>query len=348
MDNLPPRWVRRLIITPVVFVGSLIIAVVSPFVLLFAVILDLVLDRKRLRITRVVGIALAFSVAEVFGLFALFTVWLGSGFGLFMHRPSWVKANNVLAGQYMAMVTDAISFFVGFRFLLTFEGDALDAQLVFARHVGPGDALRLMKVIFRDMGRRCHAIGAAKLQWDPFLDVAGERLGFHYLLQDPKDTRSELERIRQLTAEMGSDETLILCPEGGNFTPNRRQRRIERQRSKGRDDRVELAESLKHTLLPKTGGVLAALEGAPHAKVAFLAHAGLDDIHGFASLWDAMPLNRTVVAHAWTVPTDELPADRAGRTEWLFANWQGLDDWIDQELTKESPAVGDAWLTGRS
>jgi 1-acyl-sn-glycerol-3-phosphate acyltransferase len=336
MEYLPPRWVRRLIITPLVFVGSVVITVASPAVHLVAAILDLVFDRRRWRISRVVGIGLAFAVAEVFGLFALLTVWVGSGFGLFMRRPLWVKANNVLAGQYMAMVTNAIAFFVGFRFSLSLDVQAQGPHLVFARHAGPGDALRLMKVIFRDMGRRCHAIGAAKLQWDPFLDIAGERLGFHYLLQTPTDTQAELDKIRRLTASMGEGETLILCPEGGNFTPKRRDTRIGLERSRGREDRAELAQSLKRTLLPKTGGVMAALEGAPHASVTFLGHAGLDDIHGFRSLWDKMPLNRTVVAHAWTVSLDDLPEDRAGRSEWLLEHWRRVDDWIDEALAAQS------------
>jgi hypothetical protein len=335
MEYVPPRWIRRLVVTPLVFVGALAFTVISPLLHLVAALLDLVFDRKRWRITRVVGIGLAFCVAEVFGLFALFTVWVGSGFGLYMDRPLWVKANNLLTGQYMELTTNAIVFFVGFNFELTFDAPPDRAQLLFARHAGPGDALRLMKIVFRDMGRRCHAIGAAKLQWDPFLDISGERLGFHYLLQTPKDTVAELDKIRQLTAQMGDDETLVLCPEGGNYTPKRRERRISLERSRGREERAEIAESLKHTLLPKTGGVMAAIEGAPDATVVFLGHAGLDDIHSFRSLWQLIPLNRTVVAHGWTVPLDELPDDRDGRAEWLIEQWRRVDDWIDATLTAE-------------
>jgi len=335
MEYVPPRWIRRLVVTPLVFVGALAFTVISPLLHLVAALLDLLFDRKRWRITRVVGIGLAFCVAEVFGLFALFTVWVGSGFGLYMDRPLWVKANNLLTGQYMELTTNAIVFFVGFNFELTFDAPPDRAQLLFARHAGPGDALRLMKIVFRDMGRRCHAIGAAKLQWDPFLDISGERLGFHYLLQTPKDTMAELDKIRQLTAQMGDDETLVLCPEGGNYTPKRRERRISLERSRGREERAEIAESLKHTLLPKTGGVMAAIEGAPDATVVFLGHAGLDDIHSFRSLWQLIPLNRTVVAHGWTVPLDELPDDRDGRAEWLIEQWRRVDDWIDATLTAQ-------------
>lgn len=336
LDKLPSRWVRRLVITPIVFVGASIIALASPFVHLIVAIPDLIFDRRRWRLSRLVGVGLAFSVAEVFGLFTLLTVWVGSGFGLFMQRPFWVRANNVLAGQYMALTTNAIQFFFGFRYSL--ETDALDdgPQLVFARHVGPGDVLLLMKAIFRDMGRRCHAVGAAKLQWDPFLDIAGERLQFQYVHQTPDDSQLELDKIRQLTADMGSGETLILCPEGGNFTPNRREQWIEIERSRGREDRVEFAQSLRHTLLPKTGGVLAALEGAPDATVIFLGHAGLDDIHSLASLWRKMPLHRRVIARGWTVALEDRPPERAARVDWLFDRWRELDDWIDETLEAQS------------
>lgn len=336
MDYVPPRWIRRFLITPIVFVVALIVTVASPLIHLVAGVVDLVLDRRRMRFSRIVGIALAFCVAEVFGLFALLTVWVGSGFGLFMDRPFWVRANNLLAGQYMELITRAIGFFVGFEVSLTFDTLPKGAQLLFARHAGPGDALRLMKIVFRDMDRRCHAVGAAKLQWDPFLDIAGERLGFHYLNQDPADTVVELDHIRRLTAGMGDGETLILCPEGGNYTPNRRERRIDFERSRGREHRAELAESLKHTLLPKTGGVMAAIEGAPEATVVFLGHAGLDDIHSFGALWRQMPLNRTVVAHGWAVPLADLPPDRAGRSRWLLDHWRRVDDWIDETLSAHS------------
>jgi hypothetical protein len=341
MDKLPPRWVRRIFIAPVVFVGAMVVALVSPFVHLVAALLDILFDHRRWRISRLVGVALAFSVAEAFGLFALFTVWLVSGFGVFMSRPFWVKANNVLTGQYMAMVTNAICFFVGFRFSLTLEGEVEGAHIVLARHVGPGDVLRLMKVVFRDMGRRCHAVGAVKLQWDPFLDIAGERLGFRYLHQTPTDTVAELDRIRRLTSEMEDDETLILCPEGGNFTPRRRQARIDYEKARGRHERVETATRLKHTLLPKTGGAVAALEGPADATVTVLGHVGLDDVHGLRSLWRLMPLNRTVVAHGWTKPLHDLPSDRAGRRRWLFESWERLDEWIDRELATGLSAARD-------
>lgn len=316
---------------PVVFVGALTLTILAPLIHAVAAIADVLFDRRRWRCSRSVGMGLAMCAGEAFGLFALFTVRVGSGFGRFMDRPVWVRANTVLAGQYMAMVTNAIQFFAGFRFVVTFDRQPDGPQLLFMRHVGPCDVFGMMKVVFRDLGRRCHAVGAAKLQWDPFLDIAGERLGFHYL-GTHGSVHDELAGIRALTAAMGDDETLILCPEGGNYTPARRERAIEHERARGREARAVQAATLRHTLLPRAGGVMAAIDGAPRASVVFLGHAGLDDITGFGSLWREMPLRRTVTAHGWTVSVDDLPVDEDLRSRWLLDEWQRVDDWIDAAL----------------
>ena len=329
METPPPRWVRRLFLAPLVFLVALGFSLASPFLHLIAAILDLIFDRRRWRLSRFVGVGLAFCVVEVFGLFALLTVWVGSGFGAAMDRPFWKKANLVLTGQYMELSTRAIRFFLGFRFSYTYEPVDPGPQLVFARHAGPGDAYLISRIFLRDIHRSLHAVGAAKLQWDPFLDVAGERLRFHFLNQNPTDTGAELDKIRQLAATMTDNDTLIIFPEGGNFTPARHRQQLDRFVARGRDEYAARAERLHHTLLPRTGGVQAALEGCPHATVIFAAHAGLDRLHGFGDLWDSVPLGRQVVAHGWPVATDDYPFDdRAAQAEWIFDQWERVDEWI--------------------
>ena len=332
IETPPPAWLRRLLITPVVFVAALAVTILSPVIHLVAAVVDLVFDRRRWRVSRIVGICLAFCVAEVFGLFAMFTVWLGSGFGLFMNRPFWTRANNLLANQYMALVTNALAFFLGYK--LTFTTDELPSgpHILLPCHAGPGDSFRLQRLVFRDLGRRCHSVGATKLQWDPFLDRAGSRLRFHFLHQSPADTVAELRRISDLAAELGAGETLLICPEGGDFTPKRRLARIEALKKAGRADRVRRAQKLRHTMLPRTGGALAAMSGAPEATVVLMAHAGLGDIHDFAGLWNAIPLRRHVRVHAWAVSSDDRPPDRAARAEWLLDHWEAVDEWIADVL----------------
>ena len=341
MDSPPPRWVRRLIITPVVFVGALVLVVLSPVIHLVAAVIDLVFDRRRWRVTRFVGIGLAFCVVEVFGLFALLTVWVGSGFGLLMKRPFWVRANTLLTGQYFELITRAIRFYLGFAFTSTYEPLPDGPHLMFSRHAGPGDAFLILRMVIRDLGRRVHAVGAAKLQWDPFLDISGERLGFHYLLQNPTDSGAELDKIRDLASTLGDDETLVIFPEGGNFTPGRREGSIAALEARGRHDRARRAGQLRHTLLPKPGGVIAAIDGAPLASVVFVGHAGLEGLHGFSDLWTSVPLRRQVTAHVWPCTDDNRPTSRSGQSRWLFDQWVEVDDWIDQCLQRHAAVAID-------
>ena len=337
METPPPRWVRRLFITPVVFVFGVLLTLSSPILHLFAFVLDLIFDRQRMRLSRFVGIGLALCVTEVFGLFTLLTVWIGSGFGRWMDRPFWLNANLVLTGQYMELTTRAIRFFLGFDFSYTYERFPPDRPVILlSRHAGPGDAFLILRVVLRDGKRRPMFVGAAKLQWDPFLDIVGERIGNHYLLQNPTDPEADLASVAAMAASLKSNDTLGIFPEGGNFTPARREHRIESLKAKGRDDLVRTAESLQHTLLPRTGGTVAALQAAPDAVVLILAHAGLDDLWGFGDLWAAVPLSRTVVAHSWTVMPNERPDDRRELAVWLCREWQKVDDWIGEQLAQAS------------
>lgn len=334
MDTPPPRWVRRLFITPVVFVAGLVLTLCAPLLHLVAGVLDLIFDRRRFRLSRFVGIALAFCATEVFGLFTLLTVWIGSGFGRWMDRPFWVRANMVLTGQYMELITRAIRFFLGFEFSYTFEPFPRDRPVILlSRHAGPGDAFLIMRVILRDGKRRPMFIGAAKLQWDPFLDITGERLGYHYLLRTSADPQADLRAIKAMAESLGGNDTLGIFPEGGNVTPERRRHSIESLKAKGRDDLVRVAESLRYTMLPRAGGAVAAMEGAPGAVVLVLAHAGLEDLCGFGDLWNAVPLDRKVVAHSWTVLPEDRPHDSQAVAAWLCREWQKIDDWIGEQLT---------------
>ena len=329
METPPPRWVRRFFVTPLVFLGALGLALASPLLHLVAAVLDLIFDRRRWRLSRFVGVGLAFCVVEVFGLFTLLTVWLGSGFGIWIRRPFWNRANTVLAGQYLELITRAIRFFLRFDFSYTYESIPRGRQLMFARHAGPGDAYLIARVVVRDAGRRIHMVGAAKLQWDPFLDIAGERLGFHYLSQSPNDGVAEMENIRRLAAGLDEDETLVIFPEGANFTIGRNERQIESLTARGRTELADRAKRLEHTLLPRPGGVIAAIEGASDAVVLIVSHAGLDGLQGFGDLWAAIPLERKVMAHSWTVMPAERPEGHDELADWLFSEWVKVDDWID-------------------
>lgn len=331
----PPRWMRRLVVAPVVFVLTTALIVLSPLIHMVAAVVDMIFDRRRWRSSRFAGVGLACCAVEGFGLFALFTTWVGSGFGLFIRRPFWVRAHTVLIGQWLELLTRALRFFLGFDFTYTYEPFSAGPQLLLCRHAGPGDAFLIARIVVRDGGRRPQMVGAAKLQWDPFLDIIGERLGFHYMSNKSADTAAELARIGELAGGLEANDVLVVFPEGGNFTPQRRRLQFGQLVERHHDQELERARGLKHTLLPKAGGISAALDGRPDAVVLFVAHAGLEGLYGLADLWSAVPLRRLVWAHAWPAQIDP-PGGYAERARWLHDEWCEVDAWIERTLALAS------------
>ena len=330
--KVPPKPVRALVITPIVFVGSLLITVLSPALHLLLAIIDLV-DRKRWRFTRIVGLGIAFCVVELFGLVMAFVLWLASGFGLWIHTAFFQRLHQLVFETWLELITSAIKTFIGFRFV--FPSEKLDSGplVVLARHAGPGDALLVARALAHDHGRRLRMLGTTKLLWDPFFNHLVNRLPFYFCEPNPEDVDSELEAISHAARTIEEDGAMIVFPEGGNYTPRRKQIAVQRLRSRGLPDWADRAERLRHVLPPRTASTLAALAAAADAHVVVVAHVGLDDLLTLRDIWDSVPINRTVRATLWTGFDGARPTTRTEMVEWLYSQWESVDDWIDQNST---------------
>ena len=131
--RLPPRWARRVVITPIVFLACAVITVASPVLHLVLLLLD-VLDRKRWRFSRLGGLGIAMCVTEFVGLTSAFVLWVSSGFGLRLDSPRFQRAHNKLLGLWMDLVTRALRFYLGFEFVLPTSERITGPILTFARH----------------------------------------------------------------------------------------------------------------------------------------------------------------------------------------------------------------------
>ena len=121
----------------------------------------------------------------------------------------------------------------------------------------------------------------------------------------------------------------MIFPEGGNFTPARRERAIARLHKLGLHQMAGRAERMTNVLAPRPGGFLAALDAAPDADVVMVAHTGLDHLLTVADVWRELPMDKTLVMRWWEVPRSEIPAGRDERIEWLFGWWEQIDAWIE-------------------
>jgi len=313
---VPPRWARVAIVTPIVFIVSGVIALLSPILHVLLGLIDLV-DRKEWRFSRLGGLGIALCVTEFFGLIAALLLWVGFGFGIRIRSPRSQRIHNYIFGVWLEFVTRALRFYLGFNFILPMTERIHGPILTFARHAGPGDAFLLARTVIRDYKRQLRMLGANKLLWAPFLNHMLLRLPHHFLNRRGSDDASELQAIAELCATMDDDSVTIIFPEGGNWTPRRWNHAVETLHSRGHH-RADLASGMTNVLPPRTAGALAAVRARNDMTLVFVAHVGLGDLHSLKAIWQNVPLRRDVRATYWSVPGTDVPTERAEFGDWLF------------------------------
>jgi hypothetical protein len=164
---------------------------------------------------------------------------------------------------------------------------------------------------------------------DPAVDVMLNRLPNRFIAPHRTADGPLTEQVGHLAVGLDDDDVFVIFPEGGNFTPRRRIRAIERLRSRGLERMAVRAEAMRHVLAPTPGGMLAALDSAPDAGVIFVAHTGLDRMLTVAEVWRELPMDKRIVMRFWSVPPEEVPAGRQERIDWLFDWWARIDNWVD-------------------
>ncbi len=334
------RWLRRpLSITGWVLVGGLAL-VLSPVLFLVAgVAAALTRERKPLVLVRVV---VAYLVRELLMLVACGALWLRSGAGLLMGTPTVQRWHWRLLRWFVHGVTGPAvrALDIGIAEDASNEADrALSdggALILFSRHAGPGDTMILIDMLLSRFGRRPSVVFKQAVAFDPSVDLIAHRLP-HAVL-DTDDRQACEARIAATTDRLGSRGVLVLFPEGGNFTPERRRRAVRHLRQKGNHAAADAATTMNHVLPPRPLGALAALQARPDADVVFAAHTGLGLAAYPRELYREMPIGRTLTMRRWLVPRAEIPADPDEQVEWLTDWWRRIDEWIDDQGAEPRPA----------
>ena len=143
---MPPRWVRRVIITPIAWVIILGLVAVMPVALLVALIAS-PFGSGRLRAPRVLWMATVYLAAEAIALVVLFGLWIGSGFGWRLNGPRFQRVHYVLTGVYLRILYRTARWALRVRVEVVGTDPDIAApgkpELVFCRHAGPGDSFLL-------------------------------------------------------------------------------------------------------------------------------------------------------------------------------------------------------------
>lgn len=328
---LPPRWARRLLVAPLVLLLTLLLLVSLPIALLVAAVASTFLP-GRWRALRVLYFLLLYLLADTLAIGWLFVLWVASGFGRRLREPSWQDRHYALMRTYLAALVRAgtrvfrVRFDIDAEELPRLEDQARRPLLVLSRHAGPGDSFLLVHAVLQ-AGRRPRIVLKGALQWAPVIDIGLNRIPRFFVERGaPRGTGTRA--VRELAGGMGPGDALIIFPEGQNYTPQRRLLSIDALEAQGRHAEAEAAREMRHVLSPRSGGAIAALEGAPDADVVFVVHAGLEGFSSAADLWRGIPLDSDIVVKAWRVPRSQIPTARPAQDAWLQWWWRRIDAWI--------------------
>jgi len=341
---LPPRWVRRVVIAPVVPLLTLLLLTTLPLVALAAAFATPLLPGK-LRPLRLLLFVTVLLLVESVALLCMAAFWIASGFGRHLDHPRWQGLHYWLMRRYLGALVRTAQDGLGVSFNID-AAEALPAEereettdgplIVLARHAGPGDSFLLVHGMVR-AGFRPRIVLRSSLQWAPALDVLLNRVPSHFVRHDaPRGAGTQA--IAELASTMGPGDALLVFPEGRNWTHLRRLHSIAWLEEAGRHDEAEEARRMRHVLTPRPGGTVAALHAAPTADVVFVAHTGLEELSSVVDLWRGLPMDTDVRVKLWRVPAREVPRHRDEATSWLLGWWRRIDAWIiDQVGTEPVP-----------
>jgi 1-acyl-sn-glycerol-3-phosphate acyltransferase len=356
---LPPRLIRRMVLAPLVTVVAIAVAVLFPLLAVLTWIVGLLRrpGTSRNRPLRLLFFALVWLFADTSALFMCLGLWIASGFGGRLRTEPYQIRHYAIMRWFLDLVYGAATRAFGLRVEID-EPELTEAELaarlarpviVLSRHAGPGDSFLLVHHLLSVYGRRPRVVMKASLQLDPGVDVVTNRLPNVFVQHARTGERLFINQIERLARGLDIAGALVIFPEGGNWTPNRWERGIMRLEQLGRRDLAVRAREMPNLLAPRSGGAFTAIDACPAADVIFVAHAGLDRLVTVADVWRSLPVNHTIRAKWWRVPSDQVPrdADHEAQLLWLYDWWKRIDAWISENRpdpgeTKGRPLIAEA------
>jgi hypothetical protein len=324
---VPPVWARRLLVAPLVVVVEGLLLLVSPLLLVAAVVLSPLFGGWRP--VRLLLIGLALVRRHLTALLECLRLWARG-------RARDDAAHYAILAAFVSGAYRVIVRLARVEVLTDAESGDAEAALsdrsrpvvVLYRHAGEGDSLLAVHQLLCGHGRRPRLVMHEVLRLDPVIDVLGTRLPNRFL--DPRGGDTERE-IAAMAADLGPADALLIFPEGGNVSPERRRKGIERLERAGHAEQAAQARAMAHVVAPRPGGALAALEAAPEADVVIVGHVGFPT--GFGELWRLLSHRLPVQVRLWHVPAADVPTERDAQIEWLFGWWGTLDRWVGEHMS---------------
>ena len=200
--------------------------------------------------------------------------------------------------------------------------------VVLSIHSGEGDSLLVLDHLLRRHRRRPRIVMHQALAIDPLIDMLGPHLPNRFV--DPRGGDIEVE-IAAMSRGLGARDAVVIFPEGGNFTHERRLRSIERLLHRGHHEQAEQARGDEAPLRAPAGrgarraGERPARRRRPDGPLRLPGRLR----RGLADAAGADPDRDPALARARI----RAPARQRRRIRWLFGWWKTLDAWVGERRT---------------
>jgi 1-acyl-sn-glycerol-3-phosphate acyltransferase len=326
-----PRLARRAKGIAIEVGAFLLLTLLSPLVAAAAVVVDATLwalKRKPWMATRLAAMAWWFLFGELQGLAGVAAIWLITGGPL--GRGSLARRRLI----YDLRIHWCRSHLAGARVLfgLKLEVDGLELagpgpEIVLIRHASIIDNTLPDALIGHAHGIGLRFVLKRELEMIPTIDIGGRWVPTIFVRRASSDPAREIEALRRLAHDLGPGEGVLIYPEGTRHTPEKLAAAQEAIAAR-QPSVAPLAARLRNVLPPRLGGPLALLEESRDADVVVCGHVGLDGFEYISDIWRGGLVGTTVRVRFWRHPAASVPAGEQERTEWLYARWQELDDWV--------------------
>jgi 1-acyl-sn-glycerol-3-phosphate acyltransferase len=330
---MPPPAIRRPVSITLWIVLSIALLAVSPLLLLAAELVGGLTGDRRLAIAT--RIAIAYFTRELVTLAACAAIWLASGAGRRLGSAPAQALHWRLLRWFVGGIARGVARSLNIRIVEEAGSDSAAAALhgdrpllVLSRHAGPADTILLVDRLVSHFARRPSVVFKEPLVLDPAVDLLAHRLP-HAVLDTDNPPECEA-RIAQTAAALGRRGVLLMFPEGGNFTPQRRRNVLRSLRRRGHQTAATAGERMHHVLPPRPSGTVAALRANPTADVVFAAHTGLGLAAFPRDIWRHLPVNGTLRTQMWLVSRAEVPGAEDEIAAWLNKWWARIDAWIEE------------------
>lgn len=314
------RLPRRLVTVSIYALSWMLLTVSAPVWLVLGVLIGLLRARSFI-ILRLLVFAWFYFGFELIALLLVGGVFLfrpkgEARFGALYRLQAWWASLNLKAAQRLL------------RLKIDVEGAGCAVPgptILLIRHASILDTLLPATYVQRPYGFRVRYILKQELLFDPCIDIVGNSLP-NYFVDRTGNTVRELEGIRSLVSELGTDGVLIF-PEGTRFSPQKRAKALRLLSASG-PELYQAARAMTHVLPPKPGGVLALLDALPETDCVFFAHSGLEAFAKIKDLLSGKVVGSTVRVQMWRIDAHAIPRTDEERLAWLYREWAKVNAFV--------------------